>query len=178
MGYTFSQLIFLILGILYGITTIYSFIRLFYIRKFASDCYLAKYFYVLLVVENVLSGAWFFLLGLFDQLQAATLSDQKQKEEKRLFWSLILVPDALFLITFWSWPGNCWNFLLKDTQTLLMKFIFLMLDLKKLEDDCCTLLCSCIWLWRGYLLHFMFFKKWVSTQYPFNFRFSMWLLLE
>lgn len=100
MGYTFSQLIFLILGILYGITTIYSFIRLFYIRKFASDCYLAKYFYVLLVVENVLSGAWFFLLGLFDQLQAATLSDQKQKEEKRLFWSLILVPDALFLITF------------------------------------------------------------------------------
>lgn len=97
MGYTFSQLIFIILGTIYIIVAVYSTFRLSFIRKFAKDWYLAKYFYILLVVENILSSAWFFLLGLFEQLQ---LDSAQGKDSRRIFWCLILIPDALFLITF------------------------------------------------------------------------------
>ena len=100
MGYTFSQLIFLILGVIYGITTCYWLVRLIHVRKFAADSYLAKYFYVLLIFQNMLSGASFFLLGLFKKLDYEAINQNDEKEHNRLFWTLILVPDALFIITY------------------------------------------------------------------------------
>lgn len=99
MGYSFSQLIFVILGVIYGIITLYSLMRLIHIRKFASDSTLAKYFYILLTFQNILSGASFFLLGLLN-FNFENISQGDTKQENRLFWTLILVPDALFVITY------------------------------------------------------------------------------
>ena len=85
MGYSFSQLIFVILGVIYGIITLYSLMRLIHIRKFASDSTLAKYFYILLTFQNILSGASFFLLGL-QNFNFENISQGDTKKENRLFW--------------------------------------------------------------------------------------------
>ena len=88
MGYTFSQLIFIVLGVIYGVITLYSLARLIHIRKFASDSNLAKYFYILLTFQNILSGASFLLLGLL-KFNFDTIRDSDSKDENRLIWTLV-----------------------------------------------------------------------------------------
>lgn len=100
MGYSFSQLIFLILGILYIMIIVYNALRLIHIRKFASDWYLAKYFYVTLLAINWLSWAWFLLLGLFEKIKQDQETGGFSRDDKRIFWSMILFPDALFLVAY------------------------------------------------------------------------------
>ena len=100
MGYSLSQLIFLILGILYVMTTVYSALRLITIRRFASDWHLAKYFYIWLLVINVLSSSWFLLLGLFDRLRLDPGDGGISKDNKKIFWLMILIPDLVYLVTY------------------------------------------------------------------------------
>lgn len=91
-----AQLTFVILGIIYFIIALYSFVRVLYTCKFSSDSKLARVFYIMIFIEAVISCWCFLLLGLFNPYE-----DEATEENKdRLFWSIVLIPDILYLISY------------------------------------------------------------------------------
>lgn len=91
-----AQLMFVILGCIYAIISIYAFIRALSTYRIASDSKLARYFYVSLLCESLISTGCFFFLGLFDFYHD---SSAEQKGD-RLFWSIVLIPDIMYLISY------------------------------------------------------------------------------